>query len=192
MANENKRDRILDASFEKFKQYGFVKTTVDEIARHAHVGKGTIYFYFKSKEDILLALVDREMAKGYSAIAKATESESDATGQLKKLLKVTFDFFHSNELISKVMAMDQGFILSIISEKNKEIQKSSITVIKQLLERGEKEGHFRKLEYKKAAYIIDSLIRSFHYLHYLDLEVYNPRDIVNPLIDLLFSGLTKD
>ena len=47
--SEDKRERILDAAFEKFKQFGFVKTTVEEIARHAQVGKGTIYFYFKSR-----------------------------------------------------------------------------------------------------------------------------------------------
>ena len=64
-------------------------------------------------------------------------------------------------------------------------------VIKQLLEQGQKEGHFRKLNFNKVAYIIDSLIRSFHYLHYLDLEVYDPKDIIDPVINLLFSGLEK-
>lgn len=186
---DNKRNRILDASFDKFKQYGFVKTTVDEIARHAHVGKGTIYFYFKSKEEILLALVDREMAKGYTEIANAIDKERDAVSQLKKLLRVAFDFFHNNELVSKVMAMDQGFVLSVISDKNREMQQNSMMVIKELLERGQKEGRFRELENEKVAYIIDSLIRSFHYLHYLNLEVYNPKDIIDALIDFLFSGL---
>ncbi|MFC1883292.1 TetR/AcrR family transcriptional regulator [Thermodesulfobacteriota bacterium] len=186
---ENKRDRILDASFDKFKQYGFVKTTVDEIARHAHVGKGTIYFYFKSKEDILLALVDREMDKGYREIANAMGKKHDAADQLKMLLQVTFDFFHGNELVSKVMAMDQGFVLSVIYNKNKEMQENSMMVIRQLLEQGQKEGTFRELDYDKVAYIIDSLIRSFHYLHYLDLTVYDPKDIIEPLIDLLSTGL---
>ena len=47
---ENKQERILDAAFERFKHFGFLKTTVDEIARQAQVGKGTIYSYFKNKD----------------------------------------------------------------------------------------------------------------------------------------------
>ena len=53
---DDKNERILDAALDKFKQYGFMKTTVDDIARQTQVGKGTIYLYFQNKEDILNAL----------------------------------------------------------------------------------------------------------------------------------------
>ena len=48
---------ILEAARTRFLHYGFKKTTIDEIALDARVGKGTVYLYFDSKEDILLHIV---------------------------------------------------------------------------------------------------------------------------------------
>ena len=186
---EDKRERILDAAFDKFKQYGFLKTTVDEIARQAQVGKGTIYFYFKSKEEILLALVDREMTNGFTEIGLAMVEEPTIPGKLKRLLQGSFDYFHKNEVVSKVMAMDQGFVLSVITQKNKEFQDISVSWIKTILEQGRNEGVFREVDLDKVAYTIDSLIRSFHYLNYLNLENYKPEELLESVFDLLSKGL---
>ena len=164
---DNKRDRILDSAFKLFAQYGFLKTTVEEIAAGAQVGKGTIYFYFKNKEDILVAVVDREMTKGINEVSKAMHKEESAEGKLRALLHTAFEYFHKNPMTGKVMAMDQGVALSVIKEKNKAYQGISIAGIKAVLENGHKEGVFREVDFSKVAYTIDSLIRSFHYLSYL-------------------------
>lgn len=57
VASEDIRQRILDAAEERLWRYGFKKTTIDEIAADAGVGKGTVYLHFESKEDISLAIV---------------------------------------------------------------------------------------------------------------------------------------
>ncbi len=188
---DNKKERILDAAFDMFKQYGFMKTTVDEIARLAQVGKGTIYFYFKNKEDILITLVDREMSRGFVEVNNAVSKEKTARGRLEKLLETAFGYFHKNAMVSKVMAMDPGLVLSIITQKNREYQSLSMAGIKSLLEQGRREGVFREVDLDKTAYTIDSLIRSFHYLSYLGLEVYKPEEILDTVLDLLFSGLDE-
>jgi AcrR family transcriptional regulator len=48
------RQAILEAARSRFLHYGYKKTTIDEIAADAGVGKGTVYLYFGGKEDILL------------------------------------------------------------------------------------------------------------------------------------------
>ena len=53
-----KRDAILHAAWGLIRHYGYSKTTIDDIARQAKVGKGTVYLYFKSKTDIMLSLTD--------------------------------------------------------------------------------------------------------------------------------------
>jgi AcrR family transcriptional regulator len=53
-----KRDAILHAAWGLIRHYGYGKTTIDDIAKRAKVGKGTVYLYFKSKTDIMLALTD--------------------------------------------------------------------------------------------------------------------------------------
>jgi AcrR family transcriptional regulator len=188
---KNKHERILDSAFIRFERFGFLKTTVDEIARESQVGKGTVYSYFSSKEEILVALVDREFTKGINAIVEAMAQERNADGKLRKMVEVSFDYFHKNKLISKVMAMDTGLVLSVISEKNREYQKLSVGGIKALLEQGQDEGVFRKVDTDKVAYTIDCLIRSFHYLNYLNLDVYKPNEMLSSVLDLLSLGLKK-
>ena len=186
---DNKRDRILDSAFKLLAQYGFLKTTVEEIAAGAQVGKGTIYFYFQNKEDILVAVVDREMTKGFNEISKAMYKEEGADGKLKALLHTAFEYFHKNPMTGKVMAMDQGVALSVIKEKNKAYQGISSAGIKAVLENGHKDGAFREVDFPKVAYTIDSLIRSFHYLSYLGLEIHKPEEMIDSIMDLLVSGL---
>ena len=97
----DKKQRILDAAFERFSHFGFLKTTVDEIARQAQVGKGTVYSYFASKEEILLSLVEREFTKEFDKIYKAIVQEESTIGKFRKMIEVSFDYFHKNKLVNK-------------------------------------------------------------------------------------------
>jgi len=54
----SKREAILQAAWELIRHHGYSKATIADIAREAGVGKGTAYLYFRSKRDIMLALVD--------------------------------------------------------------------------------------------------------------------------------------
>jgi AcrR family transcriptional regulator len=54
----DKRDAILHAAWGLIRHYGYSKTTIDDIAKRANVGKGTVYLYFRSKTEIMLALTD--------------------------------------------------------------------------------------------------------------------------------------
>jgi AcrR family transcriptional regulator len=55
---DDKRERILRAAWRRIRQYGYARTTVAEIAADAGIAKGTAYLYFRSKSDIMLALVE--------------------------------------------------------------------------------------------------------------------------------------
>src|SRR5881275_860069 len=70
----DKRSRILDAAVRVFAERGFFGATVAEIARAAGVADGTIYLYFKSKDDVLLRLFDEKMTE-LLAEAKAAASQ---------------------------------------------------------------------------------------------------------------------
>lgn len=56
---DDTRDAIVDAADRLFQRFGYQKTTVDDIAREAGTGKGTIYLHFKSKEEVAIACLDR-------------------------------------------------------------------------------------------------------------------------------------
>lgn len=57
VANSDVRQKILDAAQSRLWHFGFKKTTIDEVAADAGVGKGTVYLHFASKEEIALAIM---------------------------------------------------------------------------------------------------------------------------------------
>jgi TetR/AcrR family fatty acid metabolism transcriptional regulator len=67
----DKRDRILDAAERIFARHGFFAARVSEIAREAGVADGTIYLYFKSKDDLLISLFEDRMARANARLRDA-------------------------------------------------------------------------------------------------------------------------
>ncbi len=70
-----RREQILDSATHLFVERGYEDTTVDEIAKHAGLSKGAIYWYFKSKLEILFALTDRHIHEEQTAVVNMAESE---------------------------------------------------------------------------------------------------------------------
>ena len=81
------RQRILDAAEQRLWHYGFKKTTIDEIASDAGVGKGTVYLYFESKEDIGLAIMTQFKENNLREVAAiAAAPEKTPVEKLKAML----------------------------------------------------------------------------------------------------------
>jgi AcrR family transcriptional regulator len=83
------RQRILAAAEDRLWHYGFRKTTIDEIAADAGVGKGTVYLYFDSKEDIALAIMGQfKSASNERLETIARDDTKDPTEKLKLMLSI--------------------------------------------------------------------------------------------------------
>src|SRR6516225_5792547 len=83
-----KRERILDAAVHVFAEKGFYGAKVSEIAREAGVADGTIYLYFKSKDDLLISLFEDRMAQINANLREALESAPGAVERLKAVVRL--------------------------------------------------------------------------------------------------------
>lgn len=82
------RQRILDAAEQRLWHYGFKKTTVDEIASDAGVGKGTVYLHFEGKEDIALAIMAQYKEESMDRIGVvAQDPDKTPVQKLKEMLQ---------------------------------------------------------------------------------------------------------
>lgn len=79
------RERLFRASLDLFARKGFTETTVEDITEAADVGKGTFFNYFPSKDHILLAFGEMQLAKLESAVAEARESREPMSQFLRSL-----------------------------------------------------------------------------------------------------------
>src|SRR6266852_4556296 len=81
----DKRAVILRAATRVFARNGYFNSKVADIARAADVADGTVYLYFKSKEEILHSIFDQNMAEAIAACRKLTENSRDPREKLRRI-----------------------------------------------------------------------------------------------------------
>jgi AcrR family transcriptional regulator len=80
----DKRQRILEAARKRFRYYGVRKTTMQEIARDAGVAVGTLYLYFKDKDDLLVACTDEYVTRHRRQAEAILNSDASAADKLRR------------------------------------------------------------------------------------------------------------
>src|ERR1044072_9120330 len=81
----DKREAIMRAAISVFAHNGYFNSKVADIAREAGVADGTVYLYFKSKEDILHSIFDRSVEEALHAARKQIESVKDPKEKLRQI-----------------------------------------------------------------------------------------------------------
>lgn len=96
---EDKEKRILSAAKRLFERFGPKKTTIDDIALAASLGKGTIYLYFKSKDEIFLRSVQQEMQGLLAKIREAIAGDGGTEARLRRYMIARFGYLE--ELLAR-------------------------------------------------------------------------------------------
>ena len=84
---ETRRQQILDAALRCFSRDGFHNTTTADIVRESGVSQGTLYLYFKTKDEIIVALAD-DRHQGEAFVSAMAQSEQDPVEGLTLLLQL--------------------------------------------------------------------------------------------------------
>jgi AcrR family transcriptional regulator len=93
-ARASARESILDAADRLLGRFGYQKTTLDDLAREAGIGRRTIYLHFQSKEELFLSSIDRVVERLCAELEKVAEEEAPAPERLRRMLltRVMFRF----------------------------------------------------------------------------------------------------
>lgn len=140
----DKRAVILDAALRTFVKRGYTKTKVAEIASEAGVAEGTLYNYFPSKEDLLLALFDEK----WNAIIHEVKSKINRLDDPNKKLKAIFSsvvrMFRKNRQLAEIFMIDikQSSIFLNNYTINRIVE--FLDLIEDILEEGKRKGIYRK------------------------------------------------
>lgn len=97
---EEKYQAILDAATEAFAEYGFFNSQISKIAKLAGVADGTIYLYFKNKEDILISLFTERMGQFINEICQEIEECRSAKERLLRIIKTHLRYMQENRSLA--------------------------------------------------------------------------------------------
>lgn len=87
---------ILVAAENIFSEHGYYQARMDDIAEAAELAKGTLYYYFKSKDEIFLHLLERESRRVHEEIQKRISEESSFLEALKEAMEFYLEYFEKN------------------------------------------------------------------------------------------------
>ena len=122
---ETTRTRILDAALEMFRRQGFESTTMRGIAAEAEVSLGSAYYYFESKEDLVMAFYERAIEAMIPGMEDALASADSFEGRVAAIMKVKFEYFRPNRAFLGALfkhAADPQNRLSPFSEATRSIR----------------------------------------------------------------------
>jgi TetR/AcrR family transcriptional regulator, fatty acid metabolism regulator protein len=101
----DKRERILVAAERVFARCGFFAARVSEIAKEAGIADGTIYLYFKSKDDLLISLFERRMKQVNELLADAT-ADKGPVEQLRAFIHTYLQLVHDEPAAAEVLTIE--------------------------------------------------------------------------------------
>ncbi len=93
---QERMKRILKAAELIFLRNGFNNASMDEIADLADLGKGTIYYYFKGKEEIFFVLIEREANKVYEEMVKRISEKKPLNRIIREVMSFYLEYFSKN------------------------------------------------------------------------------------------------
>ncbi|SFX31716.1 transcriptional regulator, TetR family [Thermoactinomyces sp. DSM 45891] len=137
-----KVDVILQAAVEVFSDQGFDQAKMDDIAQAAGVAKGTIYYHFKSKEDLFTGLMDEGMEKLIDCVKRHIDSEDSPVDQMHGLIRAHSQFFMENGKLAKLL-LNEAFGTKERQQKFRASIREYIQLIESLIERGISTGDFQ-------------------------------------------------
>src|SRR5436190_8526075 len=109
--------RILEAAFACVAETGLGRTTMDDVARRAGVSRQTVYRYFASKDQLIMALVLREEEKFLDGIRAAFAADPNLEQALHDGLVFCLQFAREHPLLDRLLATDPGTLLPYLTTK---------------------------------------------------------------------------
>src|SRR5216117_450473 len=106
MRDPDKPQQIIDAAVRVFARNGFYNSRVSDIAREAGIASGTIYLYFKTKDEILVTLFRDKMAGFVGTLRKEIAGEPDAPARLRRLIRLHFETLEANADMAEVVQVE--------------------------------------------------------------------------------------
>ena len=106
MRDPEKPQAIIDAAIRVFARNGYYNSRVSDIAREAGIASGTIYLYFRTKDEILVTLFREKMAEWVAHARREMAVEADAVARIRRLVALHFEVLERNPALAEVVQVE--------------------------------------------------------------------------------------
>ena len=186
------REEILLAAEKVFADKGFFTTKMTDIANKAEFGTGTLYKYFKSKEDLYFTLIDEKMEE-FNRLVKAVFSQKTTSiKKIEKVLRLLSEFIERNRDFFRIYISEMNrFEWTIKDDLGKAIYKKMVAYIKilsEVLKQGVKEGEFKSMSPLDLAHALVGIVNSLVFEWLISSKPYSLNSKVDNILEIFLRG----
>ena len=184
---------ILDAACRVVARYGFQGATVDRVAEEARIAKGTIYLYFRNKDELLKAAVEQGIENFTNQIrAEVTEVDSPLE-KLHRLVEASLELSDARRDFFKTLLLERNFLAASPSHPEAahmlDLYLAHIRFIEELIQEGVRTGELRPHNTEASAFVLNEAIRGCFQQRALGLTARPAAEDADTLLDLFFHGV---
>ncbi|MCB1056515.1 MAG: TetR/AcrR family transcriptional regulator [Acidobacteria bacterium] len=190
----DREGEILDAARCIFSRRGFEAATIQEVAEAAGIAKGTVYLYFKSKDELYAAALTRGLEELHEESAAAMARESTAAGKLRAFIATRFSYLERHNEFFRIYFVELGH--SLIRTEGKDAAKerlyrSQAEVLAKVIENGIAAGELRPVRPAMTALMVLDLTRSTLVHRLRGWSKATAAEDEAHLFDLLWKGIER-
>ena len=192
MTNDNEqKERILSAAKNLFSRFGLEKTTMEDIAKAAGKGKSSLYYYFKSKEEVYAEVIRKEIAGLKTIISKAIEEEDDPYNKFTRFVGTRLNYL--NEKADQYTTIKDEYLkhYQFIQNLTADYSDWEMSTIKDIIEYGRDRGLFLVTDSEAIARAIFFALKGLEYPWTTNLTRIELEKSVYVLVDILLKGISK-
>lgn len=139
----DKRDRILKAAIRVFARKGFYATRVSEIAKAAGVADGTIYLYFKNKDDVLISLFEERIGRLIAELRAIAQGPGTVAERLSRIIALQLGQMEGRRDLAEVVTVNLRQSTKLMKQYALPLFTQYVQVMAGLIEEGQANGELR-------------------------------------------------
>ena len=189
-----RKTAILEAAKVVFARYGIDAARVEDIAAHAGVSKGLVYFYYKSKEDLLFNLLKEELDKLHNFIDKIRRTDLEFTAKLQRLVSGVLEYFEENREFFCIFTPGRG---GFTRERRPHLIKrilprymKTFDLLSELLQEGIDHGVLRPIDPMFMAHILQGMLHAL-VVQWLLVKDLSLKEYAPLVVDVFMEGTKR-
>ena len=189
--SDQRKAQILNAAESIFTKKGFYEARMDDIAEETGLSKGAVYLYFKSKNDLIIAILDRIFQNEFKQLENLGQEEPSAS---KAIWKLTDTIANDIVRLLRLIPIIYGFLA--LAFRNKYVQRALkqyidryLNILIPIIQRGIDSGEFRQVDPREVAIAAGAIIEGTILLWAYDKTVVDPERHIRSGMKLLLEGV---
>jgi AcrR family transcriptional regulator len=193
-AKESIRNHIIQIARDIFSKFGFKKTTIDDIAQALGKGKSSIYYYFKSKEEIYKEVINNEAEKLRDEIyRKVIHTDLHPKDKLRNYVLTRMRFLHELSYFNETARNDYLKNFAFVERIREKYDREEHDIILNILNEGMNKNVFRLKEVDFAAMAFLTAMKGLEVSLFIKKEysIENLEQRLDEMLEIIFYGLVK-